>query len=418
MNFKEPATTFAYNLISLHHDVMWYIILIICLVYWVLYKILKDFLWSVFNKQEGFLSILYNYKFLWNLQVYIILTSYIFYRRTIKYYFEIVQKIINVGESFALNFKGYYVVNLFTFFLGDQYFKYFRKGESKESESEESKIDIDIDIEKKFTIIELIENKRNWVDIDKFKKQELYDISFHKIWWNYVEESYIRDLLIERFFANYMYNKTTNGLYYNDRKISGIAYLNTLKFKHSFKLEYIFGMFPTVIIWYIIVPSMYLLYSNESEIDPNLTIKIIGHQWYWTYQARSAMDVKGSRKALVIDYNYDSVMVDVKKLSRGGKRLLETDTALVLPYNMIIRFLITSADVLHSWALPEFGIKVDAVPGRLNQVVTSTNNLGIFYGQCSELCGVSHGFMPIKVNVITMKDYYYLFLGGKVGLKK
>jgi cytochrome c oxidase subunit 2 len=108
----------------------------------------------------------------------------------------------------------------------------------------------------------------------------------------------------------------------------------------------------------------------------------------------------------MLDYNYDSVIINEIDLVRGGKRLLDTDTSLVLPYDAIVRFLITSSDVLHAWAVPEFGIKVDAVPGRLNQAIITTNNLGIFYGQCSELCGVSHGFMPIKVNVITFKDYY------------
>jgi heme/copper-type cytochrome/quinol oxidase subunit 2 len=90
----------------------------------------------------------------------------------------------------------------------------------------------------------------------------------------------------------------------------------------------------------------------------------------------------------------------------GQKRLLETDTSLVLPFNIVIRILITSADVLHAWALPELGIKVDAVPGRLNQAITIPSNLGLYYGQCSELCGVSHGFMPIKVNVVTLAEYY------------
>jgi heme/copper-type cytochrome/quinol oxidase subunit 2 len=85
---------------------------------------------------------------------------------------------------------------------------------------------------------------------------------------------------------------------------------------------------------------------------------------------------------------------------------LETDKVLVLPYNTIIRFLISSTDVLHAWAVPELGIKVDAVPGRLNQAVTVPNNIGIYYGQCSELCGISHSFMPLKINIITLNNYY------------
>ena len=108
---------------------------------------------------------------------------------------------------------------------------------------------------------------------------------------------------------------------------------------------------------------------------------------------------------LIYSYNFESIIINETDLPEGGLRLLETDTSLVLPYNVAISFLITSSDVLHSWALPEMGIKVDAVPGRLNQAVTIANNLGVFYGQCSELCGVSHGFMPIKVNIVILQDY-------------
>jgi heme/copper-type cytochrome/quinol oxidase subunit 2 len=100
------------------------------------------------------------------------------------------------------------------------------------------------------------------------------------------------------------------------------------------------------------------------------------------------------------------VIINEADLLKGQKRLLETDKSLVLPYNIVLRLLITSSDVLHAWSLPELGIKVDAVPGRLNQAITIPCNLGLYYGQCSELCGVSHGFMPIKVNVVTLTEYY------------
>jgi heme/copper-type cytochrome/quinol oxidase subunit 2 len=151
---------------------------------------------------------------------------------------------------------------------------------------------------------------------------------------------------------------------------------------------------------------MYLLYSNETDIDPNITIKVVGNQWYWSYQSASINFIKKNKEIIYLDYSYDSIIINELDLIKGSKRLLETDTTLVLPYNVVIRFLITSADVLHAWAVPEFGIKVDAIPGRLNQAIAVPKNLGIFYGQCSELCGVSHGFMPIVVNVISLKDYY------------
>lgn len=179
----------------------------------------------------------------------------------------------------------------------------------------------------------------------------------------------------------------------------------THQFRHSINLEYIFGIFPTVIIGFIILPSMYLLYSNEIEINPGLTIKIIGHQWFWSYESSNISYITNLNKFFFIDYNYESIIINEDDLPEGGKRLLETDTSLVLPYNIAIKFLITSSDVLHAWALPELGIKVDAVPGRLNQAITIPSNLGLYYGQCSELCGVSHGFMPIKVNIVKLQDY-------------
>jgi len=362
MNFKDPVTTFAYNLISLHHDVMWYVLIILCLVYWSLYKILKDYTWSMFNKQEGFLSVLYSSRILVNMQIYIFAIGFFFYKYLIIFVVQLINGIkLMLEEVVHDGKKGSKMVVFLNFFLGQQYFKNL-------SESQ----------------------------YDKWKGALTFD--------------YMKDLLLERFLAYYLFSKTSNALYFYDRKETHIINLNVLGFKHSIRLEYIFGLFPTVIISLIIVPSMYLLYSNETDLDPNLTIKIIGHQWYWSYQSRSLNILKKTNKLIMLDYNYDSVIIDEKDLAIGAKRLLETDNCLVLPYNVVVRFLITSADVLHAWALPEFGIKVDAVPGRLNQVTVIPNNLGVFYGQCSELCGVSHGFMPIKVNVITIKDYYNLLL--------
>ena len=208
--------------------------------------------------------------------------------------------------------------------------------------------------------------------------------------------------MIEKFLSYYLFNITSNGLYYYE---GYDKFLTTHQFRHSINLEYIFGIFPTIIIGFIILPSMYLLYSNEIEINPGLTIKIIGHQWFRSYESSNISYIKNLNKFFFINYNYESIIINEDDLPEGGKRLLETDTSLLLPYNIAIKFLITSSDVLHAWALPELGIKVDAVPGRLNQAITIPSNLGLYYGQCSELCGVSHGFMPIKVNIISLNDY-------------
>jgi cytochrome c oxidase subunit 2 len=142
------------------------------------------------------------------------------------------------------------------------------------------------------------------------------------------------------------------------------------------------------------VPSLELLYFSEevSRKEIKTKVKIIGHQWYWRYE--SNLFKKGSL------LNYDSYIVNLEDLNLGSFRKCEVDKPLVLKCNNSKRLLITSADSIHSWAVPEFGVKVDAIPGRLNQVSFLNNEVGRFYGFCSELCGVKHRFMPIVVEII------------------
>jgi cytochrome c oxidase subunit 2 len=130
----------------------------------------------------------------------------------------------------------------------------------------------------------------------------------------------------------------------------------------------------------------------DELINPNVTLKVIGHQWYWSYEYSDYTEL-----ALGESLNFDSYMVSEEDLSPHSFRLLEVDHRVLLPVFMHIRLLITSADVLHSWAIPSFGIKVDACPGRLSQVSLFIKRTGVYYGQCSEICGVNHGFMPIVV---------------------
>jgi cytochrome c oxidase subunit 2 len=182
-------------------------------------------------------------------------------------------------------------------------------------------------------------------------------------------------------------------------------FLTVQSFKHSSRLEYVFAAFPTIIIIYILVPSLFLLYSLDEDLDPKMTIKVIGHQWFWNYEYELYADDLNGTFVLYND-SFDSVLVQESELKFGAKRLLEVDKRLVLPINVTLRFVITSTDVLHSWSIPEMGIKVDAVPGRLNQFISLINRPGIFYGQCSELCGVAHGFMPIVIHAVP----YEIFL--------
>jgi len=168
------------------------------------------------------------------------------------------------------------------------------------------------------------------------------------------------------------------------------------KFSHSSILEIVWTIIPAVILIFIAIPSFTLLYSLDELSDPLVTIKIVGHQWYWSYEY-SDYETKSSSS---LPINFDSYMVGTNDLTIGSFRLLEVDNRLVLPIKTPVRLLITSADVIHSWAVPSFGVKVDATPGRLSQASLFIKREGVYYGQCSEICGVNHGFMPIVVSAV------------------
>lgn len=137
----------------------------------------------------------------------------------------------------------------------------------------------------------------------------------------------------------------------------------------------------------------------DEIINPAMTIKAIGHQWYWSYEY-SDYQTKG-----IDTISFDSYMIPEEDLEIGQLRLLEVDNRVVVPTHTHVRVLVTSTDVLHSWAVPSLGVKVDAVPGRLNQLSFFVQREGLYYGQCSELCGVNHGFMPIVVEAVSLNDY-------------
>ena len=152
-------------------------------------------------------------------------------------------------------------------------------------------------------------------------------------------------------------------------------------------IEIIWTLIPAVILIIIAIPSLSLLYLIDENIEPSLTIKIIGHQWYWSYEYSNFFS----------NIEFDSYMISTNDLNKGDFRLLETDNDLVLPVNTKIKLIVSSADVIHCWTVPSLGIKVDAIPGRLNQVNFIINRPGKFFGQCSELCGLNHSFMPISI---------------------
>nr|YP_001739870.1 cytochrome c oxidase subunit II [Brachionus plicatilis]BAG12883.1 cytochrome c oxidase subunit II [Brachionus plicatilis] len=159
-------------------------------------------------------------------------------------------------------------------------------------------------------------------------------------------------------------------------------------------LETVWTVIPMLILLFMAFPSLYLLYLMEDVSNPSLMVKVVGHQWYWEYQYSNSW----------FNYSFDSYMV-YEKSDSPLYHALDVDNRLVLPTNANILFLITSADVLHSWAIPTLGIKADAVPGRLNYLSTMTPYSGVYYGQCSEICGSNHSFMPIVLEFVPMSNY-------------
>ena len=184
--------------------------------------------------------------------------------------------------------------------------------------------------------------------------------------------------------------------FFNDAPITKNHLLQTT---YHTNLEIVWTLIPTFILIAIALPSLALLYAIDEINKPLLTCKVIGRQWYWTYELSDAINGLDNLKEL------DSVMLDDDSLVLGALRLLEVDYRLVLPVKTHIRVLITSSDVLHSWAIPSLGVKTDACPGRLNQIGLFINRSGVYYGQCSEICGVSHAFMPIVVEAVTVDEY-------------
>lgn len=196
----------------------------------------------------------------------------------------------------------------------------------------------------------------------------------------------------------YQFNKTVN------LTLTDLEFRHDLfkanKLTHNTTLELIQTIIPTIILIQIAIPSFILLYAMDEIIQPTITFKAIGHQQYQSYEY-SYITSK-----LIKRLNFDSNMVYEDDLNLGELRLLAVDKAFMLPINTHINIIVTSYDVLHSFALPALGIKVDAVPGRLNRFPLFIKREGVFYGQCSELCGVSHGFMPIVVKGVTFQNQH------------
>nr|YP_009512609.1 cytochrome c oxidase subunit II [Gordonella aff. paravillosa ZS-2018]AXJ93176.1 cytochrome c oxidase subunit II [Gordonella aff. paravillosa ZS-2018] len=182
-----------------------------------------------------------------------------------------------------------------------------------------------------------------------------------------------------------------------------VSYMMATLFSNSFTnrfllegqtIEIIWTVLPALILFFIALPSLRLLYLLDEVNNPSITLKTIGHQWYWSYEYSDFLQVE-----------FDSYMIPLNELPDNGFRLLDVDNRTVLPMNTQIRVLISAADVIHSWTVPALGVKADAIPGRLNQISFLINRPGLFYGQCSEICGANHSFMPIVIESVSVNSF-------------
>nr|YP_009450449.1 cytochrome c oxidase subunit II [Stegobium paniceum]ARH10872.1 cytochrome c oxidase subunit II [Stegobium paniceum]QCI56371.1 cytochrome c oxidase subunit II [Stegobium paniceum]QDH12150.1 cytochrome c oxidase subunit II [Stegobium paniceum] len=180
-------------------------------------------------------------------------------------------------------------------------------------------------------------------------------------------------LMISLFFNNYNYRSLLEGQ----------------------SIELIWTILPAVILIFIALPSLRILYMLDEINNPAISVKAIGHQWYWSYEYSDFKNIE-----------FDSYMIPMNEMKNYNFRLLDVDNRMVIPMNSKIRLMVTATDVIHSWTIPSLGVKIDATPGRINQTNFFINYPGLFFGQCSEICGANHSFMPIVIESITP----YMFL--------
>ena len=350
--FKDPASSFAYYLFSTHHIILWYLIIILVLVYWCLYKIIKDFSWKIFNKQEGVLVFLVN-SYILRIRV---LFSYSFYLFSV-YCFKLVAYCFDLRDMYNLGFcssksekVSYYlcllIIYLITTLLGIQQTSSFiwESGEFVEKYEKPvfSKEFLFFD---SFTLNILINDFLNWNLNYEAVETAIYDKYVSTTLYHYTSNGYFFNGVLNslNFYKRSLPNSkyTINNNVNVEDTILRDTFLEAHEFKHSTAFEFVWAFFPSVIIISILIPSLYLLYSLDEDLDPKLVIKVIGHQWYWSYEFNNWVEVS-SQVFEYISFKYDSMIVQSDELEFGTKRLLEVDKRLVVPVNVPLRFLITS----------------------------------------------------------------------------
>lgn len=382
MDFQDPATLYMDSLIRVHNNVMWYIFFIIVIVFWALYVIVRESFWSIGAKLGGFLRFFF--------------FNYTFVRRVHAFIFFLVSSIFNPIIVLFVTLVNYFIMNLIIRSF-PQKFNLFNN----------------------LTFFFIVNNR-------------VFDVGVGHIWLRFAiffKSSFDKTQdFFKRLYLSFLIAGPTNSGYYKFGRVGAInssithkysTFVAIQKFTHSISVEMVWATFPTLIILSMLAPSVFLIYSIDLELDPVFSFKVIGHQWFWSYEIDGWVPTPKVGTPVNVDsvkfvtgdlysfstFEFDSVATITDSLNPGDRRLLEVDNPLLVPCSIGIRFLITSADVLHAWAIPEFGIKVDAVPGRLSQAVSLIRRPGVYYGQCSEICGIAHGFMPIVVNAYVQADW-------------
>ena len=361
ISFKDPSTIYAYSLIFVHHQVMWFMFIILGVVYWSFYKIVKEYSWNSFNKQGG-----------------ILYTVYYVDEKLMKLELAINATIIDV----LLFLWSQYLVAVATYWFSAWGFYSTKVLRIKQNN------------------LTRLESKHSWSRLTlslETLTNYYFKGSLNKPYYTLKPAAAYEEAMLSKYFYYSAYNRTNTAYVYSLYGREDKDFLMVQSYRDNLYLELIWAFFPSLVIFLILIPSLYLLYSLEENIQPKFNIKVIGHQWFWSYEFDSLK--------YDLSFEFDSTLLLESDLIQGNKRLLEVSNRLYLPVNVPLRILVTSGDVLHSWAVPEMGIKVDAVPGRLNDCVTIIRRPGVFYGQCSELCGVGHGFMPIVVESVSYKKW-------------
>ena len=411
--FQDPATVFAFHLIYTHNVIHWYLLIILFFVYCTMASLLRNFTWNSFNKSRGLQRSFAHFSGFFWIQRWI---------------FAAIIRMLDYGYDYYVLQAMIWTDSLFIFRDDPKSYLYYYYPKQLAILKEiflETKVPLTVLDEIGVPGPEELAINKSLYLVDKFSAEESYYTLIlctlrHSFRTPQIILSTAHDSLEQR--PLWLLHKNLDsylGSYFSRQYstqswVPYQAFLASQKGNDSLPFEYSCVIIPTLIVFIILVHSLSLLYSGSEEITPGLHFTAVGHQWFWSYELEAfihkyrvdAYDENwGEPKVISLSANFDSIPVAENSLTLGSKRLLEVDNPLVLPIGVPLKALATSGDVLHSWAVPEMGIKIDAVPGRINDSLSFIQRPGIFYGQCSELCGVGHGFMPIVVEAVAVPNF-------------